>query len=97
MAEMNKLIHEPVRLRIMAALAAVEADAKADFIFLRDLLALTDGNLGSHLEKLEAAKYIRVQKTFVKRRPKTYVSLTRSGRRAFEDHVSVLKGIIDIL
>lgn len=96
MASLDKLIHEPARLRIMASLAALEVDAEADFSFLRDQLGLTDGNLGSHLGKLEGARYIRIRKTFVGRRPRTYVRLTRPGRRAFEDHIDALKIIIDI-
>ncbi len=95
MAALNKLIHEPARLRIMASLAALESDAEADFSFLRDQLGLTDGNLGSHLGKLEGAKYIRIRKTFVARRPRTYVRLTRPGRRALEDHIAALKSIIE--
>ena len=96
MPELNKLIHEPVRLRVMASLSAIEADAEVDFTFLRDQLGLTDGNLGSHLDKLSSADYIRIRKTFVARRPRTYISLTRPGRRAFEDHVATLKRIIDV-
>lgn len=95
MDEINKLIHEPSRLRIMAALAALEEDAEVDFAFLRNQLRFTDGNLGAHLEKLQATRYIRARKTFVKRKPRTFLSLTRAGRRAFEDHVEMLKGIID--
>lgn len=95
MAALDKLIHEPARLRIMASLAAPGSDAEVDFSFLRDQLGLTDGNLGSHLGKLEGAKYIRIRKTFVGRRPRTYVRLTRPGRRALEDHIAALKSIIE--
>jgi len=83
--EINKLIHEPSRLKIMGALMALEEDAEVDFTFLRNQLKFTDGNLGGHLEKLQAARYIRVRKTFIKRKPRTFVSLTRTGRRAFEE------------
>ena len=95
MSAINKLIHEPTRLRIMAGLVALEKDAEVDFTFLRDKLSLTDGNLGSHLEKLTAAKYIRLRKTFVGKKPKTFINLSRKGRRAFEDHIETLKSIID--
>ncbi len=94
MPEINKLIHQPVRLRVMATLAALEADAELDFTFLRDRLDLTDGNLGSHLEKLNSARFIRMRKTFVARKPRTFIKLTQAGRRAFEDHVQALKSII---
>lgn len=94
MTEINKLIHEPSRLRIMAALAVLEGDAEVDFAFLRNQLRFTDGNLGAHLEKLQGARYIRARKAFVKRKPRTFISLTRAGRRAFEDYVEMLKEII---
>ena len=58
MAALDKVIHEPVRLRIMAALAALEAGQQVEFTTLRDLLAVTDGNLGAHLGKLEEAGYV---------------------------------------
>ena len=94
MDEINKLIHEPSRLRIMGALMGLEDDAEVDFTFLRNQLKFTDGNLGAHLEKLQAARYIRIRKTFVKRKPRSFISLTRTGRRAFEDHVEMLRKII---
>lgn len=95
MAELDPLIHQPVRLRITAALAATQRDAQVDFAFLRDTLQLTDGNLGAHLAKLEKAGYVRLEKTFVERKPRTYVELTPRGRAAFEDHVAALQKILD--
>ena len=95
MAAIDKLIHEPSRLRIMAALMALDSDAEVDFAFLRDRLGFTDGNLGAHLEKLQGAKYLKARKTFVGRKPRTYLSLTKTGRRAFEDHVETLREIIE--
>jgi DNA-binding MarR family transcriptional regulator len=77
----------------MAALFALEADAEVDFTFLRDHLKVTDGNLGAHLEKLESAGYLTVRKAFISRKPKTFVRLSRRGRRAFEDYVEALKRI----
>jgi DNA-binding MarR family transcriptional regulator len=74
MAELNDTIHQPVRLRIMAALVTLEPNDEVDFAYLRDLLEVTDGNLGAHLRKLEDAGYIAVNKTFVERKPRTYVS-----------------------
>lgn len=55
---------------------------------------MTDGNLGAHLQKLEEAGYIEVEKTFVARKPRTYLALTRTGRRAFDDHIFALRQII---
>ena len=94
MDKINKLIHEPSRLRIMGGLMGLDDDAEVDFTFLRNQLKFTDGNLGAHLEKLQAARYIRIRKTFVKRKPRSFISLTRTGRRAFEDHVELLRKII---
>jgi DNA-binding MarR family transcriptional regulator len=94
MAELNEIIHQPVRLRIMAALVALDADNEVEFTTLRDLLEATDGNLGAHLRKLEEAGYIAVNKTFVERKPRTFVSATGEGRRAFRAHVSALEEII---
>ena len=95
MAEINKVIHQPARLKVMAALFALKSDAEADFTFLRDHLNLTDGNLGAHIEKLESKGYLSVRKAFVRRRPRTFLRLTRTGRRAFEDYLEALHSVID--
>jgi len=94
MAELNPLIHQPTRLRIMAALVGLDDGDKADFTFLRDLLELTDGNLSVHLQRLEEAGYVAVEKAFVGRRPKTWLRVTPEGRDAFTTHVDALERII---
>ncbi|NIM96004.1 MAG: helix-turn-helix domain-containing protein [Anaerolineales bacterium] len=94
MGSLNAIIHQPVRLRIMAALVAIEPEEQVEFTYLRDLLELTDGNLGAHLRKLEEAGYVRLEKTFVARKPRTYVSVTPNGRKAFDDHVAALEEIL---
>jgi DNA-binding MarR family transcriptional regulator len=94
MAELNETIHQPVRLRIMAALVALEPTDEVDFTYLRGLLEVTDGNLGAHLRKLEEAGYISVNKVFVERKPHTYVSATPEGRRVFQEHVKALESIL---
>ena len=94
MAELNETIHQPVRLRIMAALVALEEGNEVDFTYLRDLLEVTDGNLGAHLRKLEEAGYIAVNKTFVNRKPRTYVAVTAEGRQVFKEHVTALEAIL---
>lgn len=78
----------------MAALAALNERESAEFTFLRDLLDLTDGNLGAHLRRLEEEGYVSIEKTFVERKPRTYVSLTDKGRRAFRAHVGALRQIL---
>ncbi len=94
MSELNPVIHQPIRLRIMAALAALGSEEKVDFSYLKELLAATDGNLGAHLLKLEETGYIAVEKTFVARKPKTLVALTDKGRLAFKEHVAALQEIL---
>ena len=94
MAELNETIHQTVRLRIMATLVTLEPDAEVEFTFLRDLLEVTDGNLGAHLRKLEEADYIAINKTFVERKPHTFISATAEGRRVFKEHVAALESIL---
>jgi DNA-binding MarR family transcriptional regulator len=94
MAELNETIHQPVRLRIMAALVALNPADEVDFTYLRSLLDVTDGNLGAHLRKLEEAGYIAVNKTFIDRKPRTYVSATPAGRKVFKEHVAALESIL---
>ena len=94
MAELNETIHQPVRLRIMASLVTLESGNEVDFTYLRELLDVTDGNLGAHLRKLEEAGYIAINKTFVERKPRTFVSATAEGRRVFQEHVTALESIL---
>lgn len=94
MAQLNEIIHQSVRLRIVSALAALAVDAKVDFGYLKKHLDLSDGNLGAHLLKLEEAGYLTQEKTFVDRKPRTYLQLTEDGRRAFRDHVAALKELL---
>ncbi|MDD5368804.1 MAG: transcriptional regulator [Anaerolineaceae bacterium] len=94
MAELNEIIHQPVRLRAMAALVTLAPDEEVDFSYLRSLLGVTDGNLGAHLHKLEEAGYIASNKIFVDRKPRTYISATASGRKVFSEHVAALELIL---
>jgi len=90
----NELIHQPTRLKIMATLNALRGAAKLEFTELRKLLDVTDGNLGTHLTTLEKAGYVDIEKSFVDKKPRTRVSLTRAGRRAFDAHVQYLLDIL---
>ena len=94
MAELNETIHQPVRLRIMAVLVTLSPGEEVDFTYLRGLLDVTDGNLGAHLRKLEEAGYIAVNKTFVERKPHTYISASTEGRKVFAEHVAALESIL---
>ncbi|RLI02712.1 transcriptional regulator [Candidatus Bathyarchaeota archaeon] len=84
----DRLIHEPVRLLIMANLYVADT---ADFIYLMNQLNLTFGNLSSHMSKLEEAGYINVEKEFQDKKPVTKLSLTDLGREAFEDYRQRMK------
>ncbi len=94
MSELDNIIHQPVRLRIMSALVALEPGGQMDFIYLRNLLKLTDGNLGAHLTKLEEAGYIKIEKTFAARKPRTFILAADKGRDAFAEHIAALRQII---
>lgn len=88
LADLDPLIHSRIRLAIMSALAGAEV---ADFNYLKDLIGTTDGNLSTHLSKLEAAGYIRVTKGYAGKKPRTTCRLTRTGRAAFEKYLEALR------
>jgi DNA-binding transcriptional ArsR family regulator len=85
--ELDRIIHEPVRLRIMATLGGIDT---ADFTFLVSTLGLSKGNLSSHVEKLEAAGYVKVTKGFNGKITNTQYALTSQGRLALEKHWKML-------
>jgi DNA-binding MarR family transcriptional regulator len=82
-AEIDRLVHEPARLMILAVLYVVES---ADFLFLLRQTGLTRGNLSSHMTRLEEAGYIAVEKEFVDKIPRTLLRLTDKGREAFQTY-----------
>lgn len=90
----DEIIHQSLRLRIMATLNALPKGEKLEFARLKGLLKATDGNLGAHLGTLEGAGYVAVEKDFVDKKPRTRVAATPAGRRAFESHVAYLKDLI---
>jgi len=79
MEDLDRIVHEPARLRILMLLAGVES---ADFTFLLATLGLTSGNLSSHLDRLEKAGYIEVRKSFEGKMPNTECRLSPTGREA---------------
>ena len=89
--ELDRLIHERVRLGIVSSLAV---NGSLTFTDLRDLLGITDGNLSAHARKLEAAGYIACKKSFDGRTPRTDFALTRTGRRELESYLSHMETII---
>ena len=90
-AELDRIIHEPIRLGIVSALASCES---MTFNELKELLGTTDGNLSVHARKLEDAGYITCRKSFEGRVPHTDYSLTVSGRRALERYLDHMEAII---
>jgi len=84
----DKLIHEPARLKIMTHLYVVES---ADFLFMMRQTGLTFGNLSSHMSKLEEVGYIDIIKEFVGKKPHTMLKLTGKGRKAFDEYRKNMK------
>ena len=91
----DEVIHQSTRLRIMATLNAAPAREQIEFTRLKAILKASDGNLGAHITTLEKAGYLKVEKDFVARKPRTRVMLTAEGRKAFQHHVAYLKSILD--
>ena len=88
----DKIIHEPARLNIIAHLYVIES---ADFLFILRQTGLTFGNLSSHLSKLEDAGYIDIIKEFKGKKPHTMLKLTKKGRQAFDDYRKQMKDFLD--
>jgi DNA-binding MarR family transcriptional regulator len=88
---LDPAIHQPARLGILTAAAETK---RIDFVSLRDLLDLTDGNLSRHLTTLENAGYIKITKTFEGRKPRTWIAATPAGRKALADEIAALREIV---
>ena len=89
---LDETIHQRTRLAIMASLAAVES---LDFNDLKAQLGLTDGNLSTHLSALERAGYVKIEKGFVGKKPRTTVGQTPAGRTAMQRYINLLQSILD--
>jgi len=89
--QIDDTLHSRIRLSIIAALVSVD---EADFNFLKNMVKTTDGNLSTHLKKLEHAKYISSKKRFVERKPHTKYKITEKGRQALEDYVNTIEKIL---
>ena len=94
LTEVDRLVHEPARLMLMASLYVVES---ADYTFLMRQAGLTWGNLSAHLSKLEEAGYIQVEKTYRGKRPYTLVRLSDLGRSTFRSYITQMKNILGTL
>jgi len=92
--ELDPVIHASARLKITATLATLPEGDQIAFPRLQELLGMTAGNLSTHLRKLEDAGYVDVVKSHQGRSPVTYLALSRTGRRAFEDYREALRGLL---
>lgn len=92
LAEVDRLIHEPSRLMIVAILSTVES---ADFLYLKRETGLTRGNLSSHLSKLEESGYVDIEKTYKGKIPLTVCQLTDRGRQALENYRHQIKQFVE--
>ena len=91
----DEIIHQSVRLRIMSALNALPRRELLEFVRLKAVTEATDGNLGAHLTTLEKAGYVKIIKDFAGKKPRTRVGITASGQRAFQNHVSYLRELLE--
>lgn len=89
--QFDKAFENRIRLQVMSVLVAND---RYDFVDLKELLGLTDGNLASHMKALEKEEYVRVEKTFKSRKPLTTYFATDKGRKAFEKHLAALEQLI---
>jgi DNA-binding MarR family transcriptional regulator len=90
-APLDPVIHSPVRLAIMSILASAR---RAEFNFLKKATETTDGNLSTHLARLEEAGYISIEKSFQGKRPLTTCVLTEKGRTAFQGYLEALESYL---
>jgi DNA-binding MarR family transcriptional regulator len=90
--DLEDVVHQRSRLGI---LSVVQEASKVEFGFLKDALGLTDGNLSRHLQVLEEAGYVEVEKGYHGRRPRTWVRITRPGRKALARELAALRQLLD--
>jgi DNA-binding MarR family transcriptional regulator len=90
--EIDKVVHEPARLMLMAMLRVVR---RADFVFLQGQTGLTAGNISSHIKKLANAGYVVVEKSFVDNRPQTMLSLSPAGRAALRRYLRTMRVVLE--
>jgi len=88
----DKLLHEPARLKIMTHLYVIES---ADFLFMMRQTGLTFGNLSAHMSKLEGAGYLKIIKEFIGRKPHTMLKLTEKGKQAFDKYRKQMKSFFN--
>jgi DNA-binding MarR family transcriptional regulator len=93
-SDLDRVVHSPTRLKILLVLMTVE---EADFTFIARAADLTRGNLSANLSKLEEVGYVKIEKKFIERIPKTIVNITTEGEKALENYSNTLGPILDEL
>ncbi len=94
LSDLDQVIHAPARLMVLSYLYVVES---ADYVFLMRLTGLTWGNLATHLNKLEEAGYVQMEKTFKGKKPHSTLRLTEKGRSAFSAYKKMMKQVLNDL
>ena len=89
--ELDQVIHQPVRTKIIAFLANSGA---SDFTTLKKALDLTDGHMSTHMKLLVENGYVDVEKTFVDNKPKTTYEISKEGRKKFTEYINVLRALV---
>lgn len=93
--QFDDLIHQPIRLKIMATLKGLPEDGQIEFVRLRAIVGATEGNLGAHIASLEKAGYLTMTKDFLGKKPRSRVQISQLGRRAFDSYIGYLRDIVD--
>ncbi len=88
----DSLLHQPIRSKLISLLIAND---ELPFKALKEYLKVTDGNLSTHLSKLEKVDYVRIEKMFEEKRPKTVVHITDIGKKAFKKYINDLKSFVE--
>ena len=94
MNQPDNIIHQPVRLRIMATLEPLPRSEFVEFVRLRKILGTSEGNLSVHLQTLEQAGYLAIEKDYADNRPRTRVRLTKQGRTSYRAYIEFLREIV---
>jgi DNA-binding MarR family transcriptional regulator len=94
LAEINQVIHAPARLMVLVHLYVVES---VDYVFLKNQTGLSWGNLATHVNKLEEAGYVAIEKGYKGKKPHTMIRLTKRGRAAFKDYKQNMQQVLDDL
>ena len=89
--QLDPIIHAPTRLAILSILITVE---NANFTFLKDSIGTTDGNLSTHLTKLENSGLVKIKKTFKGKKPQTICAITKKGEKGFKNYLDQLEQIV---